>query len=108
MKAEGAIVIAKSNLAEMAFGSYDSEMGGACRNPWDLTRSCSRSSSGSGCGIAAGLAVISIGTDTDGSIMGPASYNGLFWLRPPYGGLVLMELLFYLNLMIQLDRLLNT
>ena len=84
LKAEGAIIIAKANLAEMAFSSYDSEMGGKCYNPWDLTRSCSRSSSGSGCGVAADLAVISIGTDTDGSIMGPASNNGVFGLRPAH------------------------
>lgn len=85
LKNEGAIVLAKANLAEMAFSEYNSETGGECKNPWDTTRTCSRSSSGSGAGIAAGMAVISIGTDTDGSIMGPASVNGIFGLRPPIG-----------------------
>lgn len=85
LRAEGAIVIAKSNLAEMAFGEYISETGGECKNPWDTSRTCSRSSSGSGAAIAAGMAIIGLGTETSGSIQGPAGYNGIFALKPLLG-----------------------
>lgn len=78
----GAIILAKTNLVEMAFSFYNSETGGSCKNPWDKTRTCSRSSSGSGAAIAAGLGIIAIGTETDGSIMGPSAFTGCFGLRP--------------------------
>lgn len=83
LKSEGAIVIAKANLAELAGEIYDSETGGSCKNPWDTSRSCGPSSTGIGAGISAGLAIIGIGTDTGGSLMNPASFCGLFGLRPP-------------------------
>jgi Asp-tRNA(Asn)/Glu-tRNA(Gln) amidotransferase A subunit family amidase len=80
---KGAIVIGKANMAEFGNGkSYDTETGGMCRNPWDFTRSCGISSTGSGAGISSGLAVIGIGVDTEGSIIEPSCFNGLFGLRP--------------------------
>lgn len=82
LRREGAIVLAKANMVELAIGIVeDTEMGGLCNNPFDLRRSCSGSSSGSGAGVAAGLAVIGIGTDTSGSILGPASFQGLYGIR---------------------------
>jgi Asp-tRNA(Asn)/Glu-tRNA(Gln) amidotransferase A subunit family amidase len=99
-------VLYKANLAELASGmDYDSEMGGSCRNPFDLSLTCGSSSSGSGASVASGFAVIgrhmislfslkdlhysylrvffylALGTDTDGSILSPSSNCGLFGLR---------------------------
>ena len=87
LRLEGAIIIAKSNLAELAGGNTNSEIGGECLNPWDLRRSSGPSSTGIGAGISSGLAVICIATDTDGSIMNPSSFCGINGLRPPFGEL---------------------
>ena len=84
LKAEGAIIIAKANMAKLAIGRfYKSDNGGECKNPFDVTRTCGASSSGSAAGMAAAFSIIGIGSDTDGSIIYPASYCGLFGLRPP-------------------------
>lgn len=85
LRDEGAIILAKTNLAELAAGPYDSELGGECLNPWDYTRSCGPSSTGSGAGISSGMGVIGLGTDTEGSIMNPSAFGSLFGLRPPHG-----------------------
>lgn len=81
LKNHGAIIIAKSNLAELAHGNETSETGGQCHNPFNFKKSCGASSTGSGASIGAGLAVISVGTDTDGSIMIPGAFNGVYGLR---------------------------
>ena len=82
LRKEGAIFIAKTNLAELANGlRYESELGGVCKNPYDLDRSCGVSSSGTGAGIASGMGIIGLGTDTSGSIIFPSSFNGLYGLR---------------------------
>src|SRR5579883_1929676 len=57
-------------------------MGGVCKNPYDLTKSCGTSSTGSGASVASGMGIIGIGTDTTGSIVFPSTYNGLWGLRP--------------------------
>lgn len=86
LRKEGAIFIAKANLAEMATGdSENSELGGQCLNPFDLKRTCGSSSSGSCGGISSAMAIISLGTDTGGSILQPASFNGLFGMRTSVG-----------------------
>jgi amidase len=86
LRKEGAIVIAKANMAEMATGDMEnSEMGGQCLNPFDLKRTCGSSSSGSCGGISSAMAIISLGTDTGGSILQPASFNGLFGMRTRVG-----------------------
>jgi Asp-tRNA(Asn)/Glu-tRNA(Gln) amidotransferase A subunit family amidase len=82
---QGAVILAKANMAQLAVGiNYDSEIVGLCKNPFNLNRTCSASSSGSAASVSSGLAVISLGTDTSGSIIAPASYNGVYALRPPY------------------------
>ena len=58
-------------------------MGGTCNNPYDLTKSCGTSSTGIGASMSGGLAVIGIGTDTTGSILFPATFNGVWGLRTP-------------------------
>ena len=82
---QGALYLAKANMAQLAVGLFfDSEQVGLCNNPFNLNRTCSASSSGSGASIAAGFAVVSLGTDTGGSIIGPASFMGLWGYRPPH------------------------
>ena len=81
LKKAGAIVVAKTNMGEFA-ARYVGSAFGVSRNPYDLTRSPSGSSGGTGAGIAANYAVVGIGEDTGGSIRGPASVNSLVGLRP--------------------------
>jgi aspartyl-tRNA(Asn)/glutamyl-tRNA(Gln) amidotransferase subunit A len=81
----GAILIGKLNLLEFAMGSGQKGLIGPARNPWDLTYSPSGSSSGSGAAVAAGMVPLAIGSDTGGSIRGPAKSCGIVGLKPTYG-----------------------
>ena len=84
----GAIILAKVNLSEFATpagrGAYSS-LGGLTLNPYNLNRDPSGSSGGSGAAIAANFATLATGSDTGGSIRGPAAANGLVGIRPTYG-----------------------
>lgn len=84
----GAIVIAKTNMSELA-ASYGrlgySSMGGLTLNPYNLNRDASGSSSGSAAAVAANFAVFGLGTDTSGSVRGPANVTGLVGIRPTLG-----------------------
>lgn len=82
----GAVVIGKNNLLEYAFGVVHPDFGPA-RNPWDLERSASGSSSGSAAAVAAGIGFASVGTDTAGSVRCPAAWCGTVGLKPTYGAL---------------------
>ena len=73
------------NLSEFASGGTYSSLGGQSRNPHDLTRTPSGSSGGTGVAIAAAYAPIGLGTDTGGSIRGPATANGIAALKPTHG-----------------------
>ena len=81
----GAIILAKVNMSEFASGGTYSSLGGQTRNPHDLARSPSGSSGGTGAAVAAAYAPIGLGTDTGGSIRGPASSNGVVALKPTHG-----------------------
>lgn len=87
----GAIVLGKANLSEWANfrGSASSSgwsgVGGQTANPYVLDRNPCGSSSGSGAGVAAALAQVAIGTETDGSIVCPAGANGVVGLKPTLG-----------------------
>jgi aspartyl-tRNA(Asn)/glutamyl-tRNA(Gln) amidotransferase subunit A len=81
----GAVLAGKLNLLEFAMGSGVVSGFGPSRNPWDLSRSPSGSSSGSGAALAAAMVPISIGTDTGGSIRGPANFCGVVGLKQTYG-----------------------
>ena len=81
----GAILIGKLNLLEFAMGSGVLSGFGPARNPWALSYSPSGSSSGSGAALAAYQTPLSIGTDTGGSIRGPASACGIVGLKQTYG-----------------------
>lgn len=87
----GAVILGKANLSEWAnFRSTRSQsgwssVGGQTRNAYDTTRSPCGSSSGSAVAVAANLTTVSIGTETDGSVVCPASYNGVVGIKPTLG-----------------------
>ena len=91
LRAAGAVVLGKANLSEWAnFRSTRSisgwsSLGGQTRNPYSLGRSPSGSSSGSAVAIAARLAPLSVGTETDGSIVSPAGACGVVGIKPTVG-----------------------
>jgi aspartyl-tRNA(Asn)/glutamyl-tRNA(Gln) amidotransferase subunit A len=81
----GAILMGKLNLLEFAMGSGVVSGFGPARNPWDLEYSPAGSSSGSGAALAAYMTPLSIGTDTGGSIRGPANHCGIVGVKQTYG-----------------------
>jgi amidase len=81
----GAIILAKVNMSEFASAGAYSSLGGQSKNPHDLARSPAGSSGGTGVAIAAGYATLGLGTDTGGSIRGPATANGVVALKPTHG-----------------------
>jgi len=91
LRANGGIVLGKTNLSEWAnFRSTESTsgwsaVGGITRNPHAIDRNSCGSSSGSGAAVAAGFAWAAIGTETDGSITCPASLNGVVGFKPTVG-----------------------
>ena len=91
LRGAGVVILGKTNLSEWAnirssFSSSGwSGVGGQTRNPFATDRSPCGSSSGSGAGVAAGMAWAAIGTETDGSVTCPASMNGLVGLKPTVG-----------------------
>lgn len=85
LRQAGAILVGKLNLLEFAMGSGQKGLIGPARNPWDLAYSPSGSSSGSGAALAAGMVPLTLGTDTGGSIRGPAKSCGVVGLKPTYG-----------------------
>ncbi len=87
----GAVILGKTNLSEWAnFRSSRStsgwsSRGGLTKNPYALDRNTSGSSSGSGAAAAAGFATLTIGTETDGSIISPSNSNGIVGIKPTVG-----------------------
>ena len=81
----GAILIGKLNLREFATGSGVLSGFGTVHNPWALGYTPAGSSSGSGAAVAARMAPLTVGTDTGGSIRGPAAVCGIVGLKPTYG-----------------------
>jgi amidase len=91
LRAAGVVILGKTNLSEWAnFRSTHSSSGwsgrgGQVRNPYALDRNPCGSSSGTGAAIAASLAAIGVGTETDGSIVCPSGANGLVGIKPTVG-----------------------
>ena len=79
----GAVLVAKLTLGALAWG--DVWFGGKTRNPWNMEQGSSGSSAGPGSATAAGLVGFSIGSETWGSIVSPATRNGVTGLRPTFG-----------------------
>jgi amidase len=87
LRAAGAIILAKSNMAEWAFSPYltVSSIAGITRNPYNLEYVPAGSSGGTAAAVAANLGAVGLGTDTGNSIRGPASHNALVGIRPTLG-----------------------
>lgn len=91
LRAAGAVILGKTNLSEWAnFRSTHSlsgwsGRGGQCRNPYATNRTPSGSSSGSAVAVSSNLCAIAVGTETDGSIVSPASINGIVGIKPTVG-----------------------
>ena len=91
LREQGAIILGKTNLSEWAnfHSSFSSSgwsgLGGQVNNPYDLTRNPCGSSSGSGSAAAANLATLTLGTETNGSIVCPSNANGIVGLKPTVG-----------------------
>ncbi len=94
IKQAGAQIIGKTNTHEIALGvTNNNPHFGACRNPWDITRTPGGSSGGSAVAVATGMALAALGTDTGGSIRIPASLCGVVGLKPTYGRVSLRGIL---------------
>jgi aspartyl-tRNA(Asn)/glutamyl-tRNA(Gln) amidotransferase subunit A len=88
LEASGAVLVGALNMGEYAYDfTGENVHDGAAHNPHDTTRMTGGSSSGSGGAVAGGLVPLSLGSDTNGSIRVPASFCGLFGLKPTYGRL---------------------
>jgi amidase len=91
LRAAGAVLLGKTNLSEWAnfrssrSSSGWSSRGGQTKNPCVLDRNPCGSSSGSGAAVAANLCAVAVGTETDGSVIAPASFNGVVGIKPTVG-----------------------
>jgi len=86
LREAGALILAKSNLTELARGGTTvSSLGGQTRNPYDLSRTPGGSSGGTGAAIAASFGIAGTGSDTGQSVRSPASAHSLVGLRPTRG-----------------------
>jgi len=86
LREAGVVLLGKTTTSEYGWkGVTDSPLTGVTRNPWDLKKTPGGSSGGCAAALAARLALLAIGTDGGGSIRIPASFSGVFGLKPTYG-----------------------
>jgi Asp-tRNA(Asn)/Glu-tRNA(Gln) amidotransferase A subunit family amidase len=84
--AAGAVMLGKTNTSEFGLlGATENRLGGPCRNPWDTARISGGSSGGAGASLAAGLCSLATGSDGGGSIRIPASFSGVYGIKPTQG-----------------------
>jgi len=88
LRRAGAVIVGKANLHEFVCGATNqSRHVGPCFNPWNTAHVPGGSSGGSGAAVAAGMCVMSVGSDTGGSIRNPAAFNGVAGLKPTNGSI---------------------
>ena len=86
VKSSGAIILGKTNTPEFGLsGTTENKLGDACRNPWDTGRTPCGSSGGAAAALASGLCTLATGSDGGGSIRIPASFSGVFGIKPSQG-----------------------
>lgn len=88
VRSAGMVIVGKTNTPEIAIhmGTVtDNDVLGPCQNPWNITRTTAGSSGGSAASLAAGLTQLAIGSDGGGSIRIPASFCGVFGMKPTNG-----------------------
>ena len=86
VRAAGAIILGKTNTPEFGLlGHTENRLGDHCRNPWNTERTSGGSSGGAAAGVAAGLCALATGSDGGGSIRIPASFCGVYGIKPTLG-----------------------
>ena len=86
LREHNAVLVGKTTTPELGWkGVTDSPLTGVTRNPWDVSKTAGGSSGGASAAVATGTSPISIGTDGGGSIRIPASFSGVFGIKPTYG-----------------------
>lgn len=86
LREHNAVIIGKTTTPELGWkGVTDNPLTGVTRNPWDPTKTSGGSSGGAAVAVAAGMGTISLGTDGGGSVRIPASFSGVFGIKPTYG-----------------------
>src|ERR1700722_16824709 len=90
LRRENAIFFGKTTTPEFGWKpTTDSPLSGVTRNPWDLERTPGGSSGGSAAAVLAGICPVAVGTDAGGSIRIPASFSGIYGLKPTFGRVAL-------------------
>ena len=86
IRRSGAVILGKTNTPEFGMsGTTDNRLGDDCRNPWDTSRTPGGSSGGAGAAVVAGLCPLATGSDAGGSIRIPASFCGVYGIKPTLG-----------------------
>ncbi len=85
LRASGAVFTGRTNTSEFAqSATTENRFFDDCHNPWDVTRTAGGSSGGAAASVAAGLSTLAVGADGGGSIRIPASFTGVFGIKPTY------------------------